>query len=120
MAAETWPLPLTVSDLVSAPHPHPEECQSLAGPALFMKLGMGPAVVLKPGQLREKRMSSLAIGPQRSGIWHRERSAVSAYQWPSGLERNWRLWLFASVSADDGYKAVFKPFDPSSLARFHN
>lgn len=81
-----------------------------------MKLGMGPAVVLKPGQLREKRKSSLAIEPQRSEIWHRERSAVSAYQWPSRLERNRRLWLFAGVSADDRYKAVLKPLDPSSLA----
>lgn len=44
-----------------------------------MKLGMGPAVVLKPGQLKEKRKSSLAIGPQRSGIWLREGSAVSVY-----------------------------------------
>lgn len=49
------------------------------GPTFFMKPGIGPAVVLKPGQLREKRKSSLAIGPQRSGIWNGERSAVSAY-----------------------------------------
>lgn len=50
-----------------------------------MKLGTGPAEVLKPGQLREKRKSSLAIGPQRSGTWHKERSTVAACQRPASL-----------------------------------
>lgn len=111
--AETWPLLLTVSDLMSPPNPPSGGMSESGWGQHFMKLGMGPAVVLKPGQLREKRKSSLAIGPQRSGIWHGERSAVSAYRWPGRLERNWRQWLFAGVSADDGYKAVFKTLDPS-------
>lgn len=60
------------------PAPSWRSVRAWLGPTLFMKLGTGPAVVLKPGQLREKRKLSLAIGPQRSGTWHREMSAVTA------------------------------------------
>lgn len=61
----------------------------------FMKSGMGPTEMLKSGQLRDRRESSLAVGLQRSRTWHRAGPAASATnsQAPRGTggEGGWLL-----------------------------
>lgn len=88
----------------------------------FLKSGTEPAEMLKPGQLRERRKSSLAIGPERPRTWHREGPAASAHRGPGRQRGSWDWsgsWVTAGMSADGAVsRPIFELCEPKSFFSF--